>query len=167
MERSRSLTERIGNDHGWLLAQFVLLGLTFVSGPLSWVLGVQIDLPWSGWIDVSVGIVLIVGALVVAGQAQADLGDSLRVAPTPLQGAQLVEEGWYGRVRHPLYFAVLLGVLGWAILWRSPITIAVGIILILFFHRKANHEERLLAAVYPEYEAYKERVKARFVPRVW
>ena len=167
MERSRSLTDRIGDDYGWLIAQFILLGLTFLSGPLSQLLGIRFELPWPRWIDIGAGIGLIAGALVVAGQARADLGDSLRVAPTPLQDAQLVDRGWYARVRHPLYLAVLIAVLGWTILWRSPITIAMDLILFLFLRRKATHEERLLVATYPDYASYKERVTARFVPRVW
>ena len=167
MERRRSLAERIGDDHGWLLAQFVLLSLTFLSGPLSQLLRTQFELPWSRWIDIGIGSALSACALVVAGQSRSDLGDSLRIAPTPLQDARLVERGWYARVRHPLYLAVILAGFGWAILWRSPITTALGLVLVLFLRRKAAHEERLLAAVYPDYAAYRERVKAGFVPKVW
>lgn len=109
---------------------------------------------------------MLAGA-VVAGQARGDLGDSLRVAPTPLDDAELVEHGWYSRVRHPLYLAVLLGLSGWAVVWMNWAVLAVTLVVFAFFSVKTSYEEGALQRKYPEYGGYKMRVKARFVPRVW
>ena len=109
----------------------------------------------------------MVAGLVVASQARADLGDSLRVAPTPLDNADLVERGWYGRVRHPLYLAVILGVVGWAMVWMNWFVVAVSSVVIAFFGVKTLYEERVLRETYPDYADYMMRVRARFVPRVW
>lgn len=166
-QRSRSISERLGNDYGWLAAQFILLGLTGLFGPLGLLLGWAPGLPWPRLLDIVTGLLLVAGGLIVAAQARNDLGDSLRVAPTPLDDAVLVESGWYGRVRHPLYLAVLLGVSGWALLWLNYLSLLSVFAVAAFLQLKSRHEERMLIAAYPGYGDYMRRVRSRFVPRVW
>jgi protein-S-isoprenylcysteine O-methyltransferase Ste14 len=165
--RKRSLQERIGADRGWLLGQFTLLSLALIAGPLGASTRMRWAAPWSRPGAIAAGLLLVGAGLTIANKARADLGDSLRVAPTPLEHARLVEDGWYGRVRHPLYLAVLLCVAGWALIWMNALVFVMLIAIGGFLQLKARHEERLLSATYSGYRAYMRRVRSRFVPRVW
>ncbi|CAN5562928.1 hypothetical protein BH23CHL2_BH23CHL2_25290 [soil metagenome] len=141
--------------------------MTALSGPAGrWLLG-RFSLPWPPLVDILAGAPLIAGGLIVAHQARSDLGDSLRVAPTPLEEAALVDRGWYGRVRHPLYLAVFLGVAGWAAIWMNRFVMGMAAVVVVYFVVKTRHEERMLLRTYPDYAEYMKRVSARFVPRIW
>jgi protein-S-isoprenylcysteine O-methyltransferase Ste14 len=83
------------------------------------------------------------------------------------QGHQLVEQGPYRLVRHPIYTGHLLMGLGTAI--ASGLLLAFVGLLSFFigFWIKLKQEERLLLSRFPdEYPAYKTRVKA-LVPFVF
>ena len=105
---------------------------------------------------------LVVGALIVA-LSFGRLGENLTAFPKPIEGGQLVQGGLYGRVRHPIYLGVLLGALGWALFRRSPLGLALWLVLALWLNAKSRREETWLAATYPDYRDYQRRTK-RFVP---
>ncbi len=165
--RKRSAGERLGNDFGWLMAQFVLLSLAFVAGPIGAYLKLSVSPPWHRILNIAAGSLLIVFGFLIANQARVDLGDSLRVSPSPLKNATLVERGWYGRVRHPMYLAILVALTGWTIVWMSIPSLLMLVIVALFLRAKSGREEAMLNATYQGYESYKTRVTARFVPKVW
>ncbi len=165
--RQRSLSERIGPDYGWIGGQFVLLALAAVAGPFEARVLRRRRTRCVRVASASLGLIAIASGLLVAQQAGEDLGDSLRVAPTPLDDAELVEHGWYGRVRHPLYLAVLLALLGWSLIWSSVLSMAATLVGFIFFTFKARHEERLLSARYSEYAGYMRQVRFRFIPKIW
>lgn len=93
------------------------------------------------------------------------LGSSLTAHPEPLAKATLKVHGLYRVVRHPIYAALILLMLGstgmapsvWR--WLS----LVGLIILLVF--KARWEESLLRRRYPEYEQYAARVPM-LLPRI-
>ncbi|HSF91886.1 MAG TPA: isoprenylcysteine carboxylmethyltransferase family protein [Paracoccaceae bacterium] len=64
----------------------------------------------------------------------------------------LVTSGPYGIVRHPLYLAEALTVLGIIIANWSVAAVAVGAIQIAFQFRRMQNEERVLRNAFPEYE---------------
>jgi protein-S-isoprenylcysteine O-methyltransferase Ste14 len=69
-------------------------------------------------------------------------------------------------VRHPIYFAVLLGCLGLALASQSPLRLLLTLALLVFFDRKARREEIWLQEQYPEYASYKIRVK-KLIPWIY
>ena len=77
----------------------------------------------------------------------------------------LVTSGLYGRVRHPIYFGLLVlafGVVldaGW---WPQ---IVIALMLYFLLNIKAQFEEDLLRKKYPEYTAYALKTP-RFFPRI-
>jgi protein-S-isoprenylcysteine O-methyltransferase Ste14 len=73
--------------------------------------------------------------------------------------------GAYRLVRHPIYGGLLLLAIGWSVV-LSPIALVVTALLAVVLDMKARHEESMLADRYPEYEAYRRRVRWRFVPGV-
>jgi protein-S-isoprenylcysteine O-methyltransferase Ste14 len=78
----------------------------------------------------------------------------------------LVEDGAYGVVRHPIYLAIALVMLGTMLAHPSRATIAAGVGLLLGVALKITREERALATAFgPRWERYRARVP-RLVPRL-
>ena len=108
---------------------------------------------------------LVVGALIAVRGAR-DLGSNLTPMPHPRPEAQLVETGIYGRIRHPLYAAVVLSALGWAIATASAAALVAAAVLAVWLDTKARREEAWLIEQFPGYAAYRTRTR-RFVPGVY
>ena len=119
----------------------------------------------SGWMLALSGLTLTAGGL---GSLWAlfQLGRNLSVLPHPKAGAALVRSGAYAWVRHPIYVFVLALGAGWALLWRSSQAGLAWAALGLLFDLKARREERLLAERFPDYDAYRRRVR-RFIPGLY
>lgn len=77
---------------------------------------------------------------------------------------ELVTGGPYGLVRHPLYVAEAVTVLGVILAHWSLAAVLVGAAQFALQFRRMQHEERVLRAAFPEYEAYAARVPM-FWPR--
>lgn len=93
------------------------------------------------------GVILVAGA-VLGWFAFRALGSALTPTPVPLERAGLRTGGIYAHVRHPIYSAVLLMVLGYVIAIGSWWSVLVAGILVVFFIAKSRWEDRLLAAAY-------------------
>lgn len=134
---------------GWLLvgAQFLLIGLNLVvpgdpDASHSPELGIAIF---------GLGAVGLVLAFI-------NLGTALTAHPEPLAKATLKVNGMYRIVRHPIYTALLLMLLGSGLRAPSALRWLMFLVLAALLVYKARWEETLLRARYPDYEAYAERV---------
>ena len=109
---------------------------------------------------------LFVAPLIGAGAAvglwalSANRPGNFNIRPDPKDGAALVCHGPYRHVRHPMYLAVLLFAVGVTIGFDTAWRWAVLALLAVVLHFKARHEERALAARYPDYAAYARRTPA-------
>jgi protein-S-isoprenylcysteine O-methyltransferase Ste14 len=148
---------------GWVIGQFVLLGLLAVLGAPG-----LASLPTSliGWLRVFAGLAGIVlgGWLILRGFA--DLGDNLTPMPRPRSDARLVEAGVYRRLRHPIYAGLIWAAFGWAGMTARLGALLVAVLLALFLDAKARREEAWLMDRYPAYASYRRRSK-RFVPGIY
>jgi protein-S-isoprenylcysteine O-methyltransferase Ste14 len=145
---------------GWVIAQSVAIVAIVVSG----IAGP----PWPDSVDVLLtvtGAAIGVAGAVLLGAGIAALGSSLSPYPRPAEGATLREGGVYRRVRHPIYGGILLLALGWSLI-SSPVALLASSALGLVFEFKARVEELMLAERFPEYPAYRARVRWRFVPGI-
>lgn len=146
----------------WLLAQLLLVALLALLPP--WPAPGSMGFAWplplflGGWLLVLVALVLALAALW-------RLGPSLTPLPDPKPGAPLVTTGAYGRCRHPLYQALVLGGFGCALAWPSLLHLLLAIVLAAVLVGKARREERLLIECHPDYLAYRARTPA-ILPRV-
>ena len=140
----------------WVVAQ----GLLLAAEVAAWAL-------WgSGW-----GVAAVAGGAVLAGAGGAlgaggfaALGRNVSPFPEPLAGAALVEGGAYRLVRHPIYGGLVLGAAGVSLADGNWPGLVVAALLAALFRAKSGFEERRLAARFPGYGAYRDRVRRRLLP---
>jgi protein-S-isoprenylcysteine O-methyltransferase Ste14 len=91
------------------------------------------------------------------------LGRSFSIVP---QARGLVTEGPYALMRHPLYAAEELALIGLAmhVAWYFSLPVVIAHLVLQL--QRMNYEEELLTRVFPGYAAYA-RQTARWVPGVW
>jgi len=83
------------------------------------------------------------------------------------RGQKVVTTGVYHYVRHPMYAATLVTVLGSSLLLGSCYGILAGLLVILTLGWRAVLEERSLREDLPGYLEYLKQVKYRFIPYIW
>lgn len=83
------------------------------------------------------------------------LGRSFSIMAT---SRELRTEGSYSVVRHPLYGAEVVMILGVILSHGSPLAYGVGVLWLLLQIRRAQFEESVLRKTFPEYEDYARRV---------
>ena len=135
-----------------LIAAVVVVGLVAPGWPA--------EARW--WLK-GAGIVLVFcGALVLmlAGRA---LGSGLTPFPKPREGAELVEDGPFAVVRHPVYSGGLLVAAGISLALSPWSLVATGALAVVWA-LKASVEEHFLSERYPAYADYCERTRYRLVP---
>ena len=82
-------------------------------------------------------------------------------------GQSVIATGPYAIVRHPLYAGAVAFFVGTPLMLGSWLGLAVAPFLIAGMAARAVGEERMLRAELPGYDAYAEKVRYRFVPRLW
>ena len=82
------------------------------------------------------------------------------------EARRLVTSGPYRFVRHPLYLAEELAIIGLSMQFFSWATALVLIVQIAFQLRRMHNEETVLAESFPEYAAYQQRT-ARLLPGIY
>jgi len=87
----------------------------------------------------------------------------LSALPEPLRGKSLIRTGPYHFVRHPIYFAIFIWVVGKVVSLQNLSILILGALLsfVLFF--KIKHEENLLMETYPDYKDYRKET-AQLIP---
>jgi len=112
------------------------------------------------------GLLLAAGGLAISIAGYRALGQSHSPGTTPISGAALVASGIYGHVRHPIYAGWSLGSFGFAFLTGSVVGVGVAVALVVFYDLRTREEEKFLLRHYPDYDAYKQRVR-RFMPGLY
>ena len=105
------------------------------------------------------GTVVCAVALVLLLVSLVTLRHVIQVAPAPKEGGHLVAAGVYRVLRHPIYTAMTLLMIG---LWLRRPTLAVAavaLVVIAFLVVKSRYEETLLLAAYPGYAEYRVRTR--------
>ena len=147
----------------WYVVAQVLLFMLILWGPrdvpgLSW--------PISGAVSSSAGIALMALGLALSIAAALHLGSNLTPLPHPKDDASFVASGPYRVVRHPMYGSVILLALGWAFHVEGLLTVVYALLTVLFFDIKTRREEAWLIQRFPEYAAYRRRVR-KLIPFIY
>ncbi|HWQ21086.1 MAG TPA: isoprenylcysteine carboxylmethyltransferase family protein, partial [Methanotrichaceae archaeon] len=83
------------------------------------------------------------------------------------KGHELITNGIYGVVRHPIYTGMLLMALGTLLLTGAIGSLLFFLIMLAFMLFKIKEEEELMTKHFPEeYPVYKRHVKA-LIPFIW
>ena len=109
------------------------------------------------------GTIVTALGLGIAIAARIQLASNWSAAVEIKEGHTLIRSGLYAHVRHPIYSALLLGLLGSAIAvgqWRELFGVALILVALIL---KARHEEDLLRQTFPDYERYRQETSA-FIP---
>ena len=141
---------------------------------------------WCGWLvlmaldaqrwhtsNMPPGFNLVGGALVVAGflATLLVLRENSFAAPVIRVQAEreqcVIDTGPYALVRHPMYAAGLLHLVGIPLLLGSWCGLLIVPVMVLAMIPRAVLEERLLARDLPGYANYMTRVRYRLIPGVW
>ena len=142
-----------GRGAGWVWGQFALMAVILALGVL--------PPRWPEWVQVLGVVILLAGVAGFVWAARA-LGGSFTAYPRPRNDGVLVEDGPYRFVRHPVYGAGLLVLLGYGLFTSVVATAAVPAIAVLWW-LQASVEERHLAARFPGYADYRRRVRRRIL----
>jgi protein-S-isoprenylcysteine O-methyltransferase Ste14 len=82
-------------------------------------------------------------------------------------GHELVTRGPYRVVRHPSYLGMMLGFVGWVLVFRSSVGLAAAVLGLVVLAQRIESEETLLASQFGSaYDEYRRRTW-RLVPWVY
>ena len=119
-----------------------------------------IDLP-SFYIGAFIGVGLIIFLLSIV-----QLGRNLSPFPSPKNNSELVTNGVFKYIRHPIYTSVFIGLVAWSLRQQSLYQLLISFLILVLFYFKSKYEEQLLLAKFPGYETYKQKT-GRFFPKVF
>lgn len=142
---------------GWEPKVSALLGLTLGN------LFMLLDRP-----ELSLELNLASTLLLLVGNyfcivALTHLGRSISIMA---EARRLVTTGPYALVRHPLYLAEEVAVIGVFMQFLSWEAVLVLVVHFFFQVRRMMNEEKVLSATFPEYREYAQRTP-RMIPGVW
>ncbi len=113
-----------------------------------------------------VGLGVVVAGFALFGLGASHLDRTFSIWVTPRPGGRLVTSGPYRWMRHPVCFAQVLIVAGWAIACCSLAGLVMAVVVALYLDRfkLAREEQTLLAAYGDAYRAYQREVPHRLIP---
>ena len=152
------------NVKGWLfvVVQFILLFLIVFSSAYEFKYYPRPLMPLVHYI----GVTFILLAAMMFTVIIISFGQYMTPNPVPRDKASLKTTGFYSIVRHPMYFTVLVLMLGVVLYFQAFFSLVWLPILFIFFMVKASMEEKFLKQKYPEYQAYSMHVK-RIIPYIY
>lgn len=137
------------DDIAYLFIQMIILFFFFLSPRFY-----SYDLPefwaWIGAFISFVGLLFFTISIL-------NLGRALSPYITPSLKGTLITTGVYKKIRHPQYLGILLILLGLTFVFMDVSKVFMFIIALVFFHKKAIAEEKLLLISYPSYKTYKSK----------
>lgn len=164
----RGISGRMGSAEWVAGLGFVIALVVAVAGPLLQLAGVitPLSVLHAGWIQIA-GITLAVLGIVLTVWAQLDMGDSWRVGVDESETTALVRTGVFGRVRNPIYTAMLTFDLGIALVTPNFVAIAGLVLAVAALELQVRRvEEPYLLGKHGEaYRGYTASV-GRFIPGV-
>lgn len=143
-----------------------LCGIMFLAGFVVSGLGIRF-----GWYILPVGVSYVSAMIFLLGygiyaevlRENAYLGRTIEVT----DGQKVIDNGLYGIVRHPMYFATIVMFLVTPFVLGSVYAIPIFAVYPFIIVKRINSEEKFLVQELKGYCEYKEKVKYRLIPFVW
>jgi Putative protein-S-isoprenylcysteine methyltransferase len=101
---------------------------------------------------------------VVAGLGVKELGSNISPFPKVGDNTDLVTDGIFGEIRHPIYAGLLYACLGISIWSGSATRLLLTAALWYLLTKKSDFEEQTLVEKFPDYEDYLLEVEGKFIP---
>lgn len=123
---------------------------------------------WPAWMKPSFPPVFIAGIIFWTAGAYLGLWSLFRLRPAfsiAPQARTLVTGGPYRLARHPVYASYLLQYGGVVLSHLTPVSLVAFLLWLGVVIARISYEERVLAAAFPAYVDYRQRV-GRFAPRL-
>lgn len=167
MEERMQLTRP--NQRGWDKVLFpAMLALTF-----GWLAFMALDAGRFHWSRVGVGVQAVGVAVLLASfyllfltfRENSFLSPVVRIQEE--RGHSVISSGPYHIVRHPMYAAILVFMVGTALALGSIYGILAGAAFMAVLGRRAVLEERTLRDELAGYADYMQQVRYRIIPFVW
>jgi protein-S-isoprenylcysteine O-methyltransferase Ste14 len=140
----------------------MLVPLVYVFS--SWLDFADYDLPdWTGWL----GTVLFAVAIWLLWRSHVDLGRNWTPTLGFREDHELVTDGVFKHVRHPMYAAHILWGIAAALMlhnWIAGLTLP-GVMVAVYLSRVSAEEQMMLEKFGEQYEAYMQRT-GRLIPRL-
>ena len=150
----------------------VFLG-TFIGVWFAWLVLMGLDAQRWHWSNMPIWLNIFGGALVIAGfwattfvfRANSFAAPVVRIQSERKQ--HVIDTGPYAFIRHPMYAAALLYLIGMPLLLGSWYGLLVVPLFIAGLAPRAVSEENLLKRDLPGYADYMKRVRYRLIPGLW
>jgi protein-S-isoprenylcysteine O-methyltransferase Ste14 len=146
-----------------IIASSLVLPMLYLFTP--WLAFANYRLPaWTPWC----GTICLLAALWLFWRSHADLGRNWSVTLEMRKGHQLITDGVYRTVRHPMYASIWLFNIAQALLLQNwlagwSLFLAFGV---LYFVRVSREEQMMIDSFGEEYRAYMKRT-GRLFPRTF
>lgn len=158
--KQEKMSERRVTSQEKILLGLLFLGMFFVPiayAATDWLDFANYSLPsWASWL----GVLLLAGAVFVFWRAHADLG--LNWSPTLeiREKHELITQGIYGVIRHPMYASQWLWVIAQPLLLQNWIAGFLNLLIFIpFYFLRVQAEERLMVEQFGEkYRSYMQKV---------
>ena len=168
------LAQRMGSlvQKGQPLWDKIFMSIVMVGWNL-WLIVMALDAQRFQWSHMPVWLEVLGGALIVtgfAGVVPVFAANSFAAPVVRVQGERgqrVIDTGPYAWVRHPMYAAATLCLIGLPLLLGSWYGLIGTAIIILGISWRATHEEQMLRRDLSGYDAYMVRVPWRLIPHVW
>ncbi len=146
---------------GWALVviQFTLLAVILLSSAYEFKYAGRALMPFVHYIGVTL---ILIGALLFTF-ILISFGQYMTPNPVPRDGSVLKTTGIYRLVRHPMYFTVLVLLLGVILYFQAFYSLLWLPVAFVFLVYKTGREEEYLMKKFPEYSGYRKRSK-RIIP---
>ena len=119
------------------------------------------------WLNAAGGALVIAGFWATAFVFRANTFAAPVVRVQREREQRVIDTGPYAVVRHPMYAAALLYLIGMPLLLGSLYGLPFVLLFVIGIAPRTVAEERLLERELAGYAAYKARVRWRFIPGVW
>jgi protein-S-isoprenylcysteine O-methyltransferase Ste14 len=119
------------------------------------------------WLEATGGLLIVIGFLAVVPVFAANSFAAPVVKVQTERKQRVIDTGPYALVRHPMYAAAMLYLVGVPLLLGSWYGLIGTLVIALGIAWRATREERVLACELSGYADYMTRVRWRLVPYVW
>ena len=113
-----------------------------------------------------IGITICLLATFIRVKGQLDLKNGFSTRIEKQEGHELVTTGLYGLIRHPLYLAIILFMVGSCLMLSAQFSWIVALVCIFTLKVRIDREEEFLSQNFEGYKAYQQRTK-KIIPFVW